>query len=302
MDALVGGGLPAEERSDVGSCSLAAKSRNETGGIPAADRLQFGGGQTSVLQRLELTLAEIGIVAAVGDLRRGHELGQSRHRRRTGRVCCIVIEPPQFTENPLGRELLQVRTFPVEGVDPTGHHRNCSAGVREQPPDFAPSCKTAREQEAGDASRGVVWNLNDRRKRADAEGAATVGNEGMNVYDSAPPIELVEHRFVFAIAQPLVPVARLEADAVRLQGVERIFNFLERSVDVDHRQRREQVKAAGLLAHPIGRIIIAVTGHLAGPLGIEIEPDPGVDAIDNTAVRMPASSIASIALPLDQAT
>src|SRR5260221_14120080 len=58
-----------------------------------------------------------------------------------------------------------------------------------------------------------MWNFNDRRKRADAGGAATVGNEGMNVYNGAAPIEFIEHRLVFAIAQPLVPVARLEATA-----------------------------------------------------------------------------------------
>jgi hypothetical protein len=34
-----------------------------------------------------------------------------------------------------------------------------------------------------------VWNFNDRRKRADAEGAATVGDEGMNVYDGIALIE-----------------------------------------------------------------------------------------------------------------
>jgi hypothetical protein len=38
--------LAAEERSDLGPCSLASKSRNEACGIPAADGLQFGGGQT----------------------------------------------------------------------------------------------------------------------------------------------------------------------------------------------------------------------------------------------------------------
>jgi hypothetical protein len=74
----------------------------------------------------------------------------------------------------------------------------------------------------------------------------------MNVYEGAAPTELIEYRLVFGIAQPIVPVARLEAETVRLQRFKSIFNFLERPVDVDHREHGEQTKPAGLLAHPFG--------------------------------------------------
>jgi mono/diheme cytochrome c family protein len=51
--------------------------------------------------------ADLGVnahVQLIYNLRRGHERGQSRHHRRAGRVCRIVIEPPQFTDDPLRRE------------------------------------------------------------------------------------------------------------------------------------------------------------------------------------------------------
>src|SRR5712671_6801555 len=71
---------------------------------------------------------------------------------------------------------------------------------------------------------------------------------------------LVTHRVVSCgtsmTAGNVPTLTRLEADAVRLQGLERVFNFLERPIDVDHRQRREQAKAAGLLAHPFGGIVV----------------------------------------------
>jgi hypothetical protein len=51
----------------IRNCSLASKSRNEAYGIAAADGLEFGRGQSSLFQNLELTQAEIEADMDVGE-------------------------------------------------------------------------------------------------------------------------------------------------------------------------------------------------------------------------------------------
>jgi len=74
----------------------------------------------------------------------------------------------------------------------------------------------------------------------------------MHIDHRLAPVELVENRPIRRVAQPLVAVIRLQPDAVRLERVERVFDFLERGVDVEHRERREQAEAAGIIAHHVG--------------------------------------------------
>ena len=61
------------------------------------------------------------------------------------------------------------------------------------------------------------------------------------------PVELTEHGREDGIAEELAVIARHQADAVELQGVERVFDFLEAALSIRQRQRSEHAEAAGMV-------------------------------------------------------
>ncbi len=103
------------------------------------------------------------------------------------------------------------------------------------------------------------------------------------------------------VAEPLVAVTALQADAVGLQRVEGVFDLFQGRVDVEHRQRREQAEAARMVAHHAGRVLVAGAGQPAG-LRPTSNHTPGVEPIDSTPVRTPFRSISSIILSRVHAT
>src|SRR5712671_3673113 len=254
-----------------------AQPRNEPRHVSAFDRLHVGGRQPHLAQRLDLADREIGVIRTEGDLRDRHELHQGRHGGRAGGVGSVVMQTAELVRDALlgERALLAARAVAVERLDAPGEHRDGAARMREQPLDVAQTRERAAEQQAGDGAGGVVRNLEHRREGADAELAAAGGDERMDIDHRLAPVELLEHRLVDRIAEPFVAVIRLNADAVSLQGIEGIFDFLEGRVDVDHRERREQAEAALVVAHHIGPEIVAGARHRGGAGGIKIEPGAG---------------------------
>ena len=67
----------------------------------------------------------------------------------------------------------------------------------------------------------------------------------MRVDHAFAPVQFGEHRREGGITEVFRFVIGIEADAVGLEGVERVFDFVEAALDVGERQRHEEAEAAG---------------------------------------------------------
>jgi hypothetical protein len=82
-------------------------------------------------------------------------------------------------------------------------------------------------------------------------------------------IELLPDRIVTRIAEILVAIARLQPDAVGMHLIEGVFRLFQRTVGVEHVERRKQAEAALVIAHDLRAVIGAGAAHFAGRGGIE---------------------------------
>ena len=94
----------------------------------------------------------------------------------------------------------------------------------------------------------------------------------MHIRDSFAAVQLLEHRLVHGVAKPFVTVVGLQVDAVGLDGVEGIVDFLERHVDIDHRQRCEDTEATGEVLSHLGCEVVTLTDGLPSVLATSVEP------------------------------
>ena len=69
-------------------------------------------------------------------------------------------------------------------------------------------------------------------------------------------VQLLENRREFLVARIDVAVARRDAHAVGLQLVEGIFDFLQRAVDIEHRQEGEEAEASRIVRHHLRAIVV----------------------------------------------
>ena len=76
---------------------------------------------------------------------------------------------------------------------------------------------------------------------------AAIGAGRMGVDRGLAAVELLPDRSEGGVAEPLVAVARHDADAVDLQRVEGVGDFLQALVDVRQRQHGEGAEAAGMI-------------------------------------------------------
>src|SRR5262249_35120071 len=79
--------------------------------------------------------------------------------------------------------------------------------------------------------------------------------------DRAPPIQLGEERLVLRRAEILSMRVRQEDDTGGVQRIERVWELVERSIDVGQRERREE-------AQPIAVILGDPRGQLVHPTGL----------------------------------
>ena len=89
------------------------------------------------------------------------------------------------------------------------------------------------------------------------EVAAAIRRGRMNEDDGLAPVELVHHRRERRIAEPFVAVARHQDDAVGLERVERVFDFLEAGIDIRQRQDGERAEAPRAVAGEFGAVFVA---------------------------------------------
>ena len=97
----------------------------------------------------------------------------------------------------------------------------------------------------------------------------------MRVDDGLASIQLLEHRRELRIAQPGVAVAGQDADAVRLECVERVGDLLQAALHVGQRQHREEAETALVVGHHLrGGVLVHLARELARFLRVP-EPDAG---------------------------
>src|SRR5690242_1189874 len=94
----------------------------------------------------------------------------------------------------------------------------------------------------------------------------------MRIDDGLAPVELFQHRPESAIAEPAIAIARHEADAVRLKGIERVFDLAQAPFGIRVRNSGEETEAPGMLAHEPRAIVVRAPGE-APSLGVVAEPD-----------------------------
>ena len=66
------------------------------------------------------------------------------------------------------------------------------------------------------------------------------------------------------MAQPLVAVARQHADALRVERIERVGDFLQAGVDMRQRQHAEHAEAAGMVGAELLGILVGLAGDAGG--------------------------------------
>ena len=91
---------------------------------------------------------------------------------------------------------------------------------------------------------------------------AAIGVGRMGIDRGVAPVELLPDRIEERVAEPLVAVVRHHADAIDVERVEDVADFLQRLVDMRQRQRREDAEPAGM----VGRHLLAVLVRLARDL------------------------------------
>ena len=79
----------------------------------------------------------------------------------------------------------------------------------------------------------------------------------MGVDDSIAPVEFLEDRVERGIAQPFVAVACEQADAVRLERIEAVFDLAEAGVNVRKRQCGEYTETARMIRGQSRRVLVA---------------------------------------------
>ena len=65
------------------------------------------------------------------------------------------------------------------------------------------------------------------------------------------------------MAEPLVAIIRHQPDAVELERVERVGDFLERSLGIGEREHRPAAEAAGMIGNQLGVIFVALAHQFA---------------------------------------
>ena len=85
----------------------------------------------------------------------------------------------------------------------------------------------------------------------------------MGIDDDLAPVEFFHDRQEGGIAEPLVVIVRHQADAVELERVERVGDFLQAAVDVGEREHREAPEAAGMVGDQLCGVFVALAHQLA---------------------------------------
>ena len=159
-------------------------------------------------------------------------------------------------------------------IDARGQKGQHAPAMGEDELDVGAARQHAIQHEAGDGARGVQRKLDalGGKARNEAGGAGMGG--GMHIDDRLAPVQLLEHRRERGIAQRLAVIVREQADSIGLQGVEGIFDLLQRAFGVGRRHHGEKAEAGGVIVDGAGGAFVPVAREAARGPDVA-EPDPG---------------------------
>ena len=130
----------------------------------------------------------------------------------------------------------------------------------------------AVRQDAGAGARDVEIEFVHGGRNAVVQIRAAGRRERMHVNDRIAAVELLPHGIEVGIARPAaLIVVGVDADAVGLQRVEAVFDFLHHAVDIGQRHAGEQAEALGMFRHHLGAVVVAGAHGRAALFGVVVE-------------------------------
>src|SRR6267142_6852332 len=90
----------------------------------------------------------------------------------------------------------------------------------------------------------------------------------MRVNHRLPPVELLPDRREGSVPEVLVLVARHQADALRLERIQGVTDFPERTLGIEKGQRREARKSALVVARELCAVFVREARDLAAFLDV----------------------------------
>ena len=187
---------------------------------------------------------------------------------------------PQDRQRSVGHARILALTG--EADQPAGQERQRAAAVRPDPADVRKPERAAgfAEDQAGDRA-GRVGGVFDRAGRnALDQRAAAVRRDGVDIDHGLAAVELLVHRHESGIAQVFVLIAGEQPDAVGLERIEGVGDFLQAALRIGQRNGGEQAEAAGMIRHHAGAVFVHVARELARRL-VVAEPHAGLNRGDD---------------------
>src|SRR5271155_2031749 len=117
--------------------------------------------------------------------------------------------------------------------------------------------------EVRDRARRIGGEVDERVREAEGMRRGIGRRSGMNEDHRAPPLQLLEDGVELLVAEVDTPRIREEHDAVELQGVERVRELRERTIDVRQRQAREPAEALWTCLHKLRGELVAASSERA---------------------------------------
>src|SRR5215472_9317726 len=104
----------------------------------------------------------------------------------------------------------------------------------------------------------------------------------MRIYHRLASIQLLHHRLECGVAEELPLVIGHQADALHLEGIERVLDLAKGTVNIRERHGREHPEAAGMVGNDLGAELVVLAGELSR--GVEIAKKTLGSLMDNIAV------------------
>src|SRR5262249_6899636 len=150
----------------------------------------------------------------------------------------------------------EIRRFALRGqADETaGQERQRTAAVGEDPANIRKLYCRSAEHDVRDGTRGIGGVFDRPRRDARNEAAAASRRGRVDVNDGLATVELFINRGKRRIAEIFVLIAGQQADPIRLERVQGVFDLLEASLHVEWGDDGEQAEPAGVISYELSGI------------------------------------------------
>ena len=168
----------------------------------------------------------------------------------------------------------QIRDFAFFGEtnETAGQERQRAAAVGEDPANVRKAHCGSGEHEMRNGPRGIGCVFDRRRRYAGNEPSAAIRGGGVDIDHRLAPIQFLVDRGKRGIAEILGLVTGQQADAVRLEHFEGVFDLLEAALHVGWRDDCKQAEPAGVVSHEPRAVLVELTREPARLLDIVSVP------------------------------